>query len=50
MLLITSTGGTATEERNRKMILAGTDIIRINICRRNIEKNLQVRLIPLSSP
>lgn len=39
MFIISSTGTQFTDERTRKMILAGTDIIRINIARRTMEEN-----------
>lgn len=42
MFIIASTGVNYTEERTRKLILSGTDILRINICRRSMEKNRQL--------
>ncbi len=42
MLIVASTGITYAEERTRKLVLSGTDILRINICRRPMEKNRQL--------
>ena len=42
MFIIASTGMTHAEQRTRKLILSGTDILRINICRRSMEKNKQL--------
>lgn len=42
MFIIACTGITYTEERTRKLILAGADVLRVNLCRYSTEKSIRL--------
>ncbi len=41
MLLIASAGQNTTDNKARKMVISGADVIRFNFSRRSIEENIQ---------